>query len=128
MVVVLLAKVEDIMTRSLIIYPKPERHVSRAIATMVDRGIGSILIYDGKEWGIVTRKDIMKKVLAPGKDPKAVRCSEIMSKPLITIDRGADLKEAIKLMVERDVRRLGVTEKGKLVGFVSNRDIIRSYM
>jgi len=123
-----LAKVEDLMNRSLIIFTKPERHVNRAIETMVRRGIGSILIYDGKEWGIVTRKDIMEKVLAPGKDPKAVRCSEIMSKPLITIDRGADLKEAIKLMAKKDVRRLGVTEKGKVVGLISNRDIIRSYM
>jgi len=121
-------KVEDIMIRSLIIFTKPERHVSRAIETMVQRGIGSILVYDGKEWGTVTRKDIMEKVLAPGKDPKAVRCSEIMSKPLTTIDRGADVKEAIELMTKKDLRRLGVTEKGKVVGLVSNRDIIRSYM
>lgn len=123
-----MAKVEDVMTRSLIIYTKPERHVNRAITTMVHRGIGSILIYDGKEWGIVTRKDIMNKVLAPGKDPKAVRCNEIMSKPLITIDRGAEIKEAIDMMKEKDIRRLGVTENGKVVGLVSNRDIIRSYI
>ena len=124
----MLVKVEDIMTRSLIIYTKPERHVNRVMASMVKRGIGSILIYDGKEWSIVTRKDIMEKVLAPGKDPKSVRCNEIMSKPLIAIDRGADLKEAIDLMIEKDIRRLVVTENGKVVGLVSNRDIIRSYV
>jgi len=121
-----LAKVEDLMTRSLIVFTKPERHVNGAIASMMHRGIGSLLIYDGKEWGILTRKDIMEKVLAAGKDPKTVRCSEIMSKPLVTIDRDADVKEAIELMTKKDVRRLGVTEKGKLVGLVSNRDIIRS--
>jgi CBS domain-containing protein len=121
-------KVEDIMVRSLIIFTKPERRVSRAIETMVQRGIGSILVYDGKDWGTVTRKDIMEKVLALGKDPKAVRCSEIMSKPLITIDRGADVKEAVELMTQKGFRRLGVTEKGKVVGLVSNRDIIKSYM
>jgi len=121
-------KVEDIMIRSLIIFTKPERRVSRAIETMVQRGIGSILVYDGKDWGTVTRKDIMEKVLALGKDPKAVRCSEIMSKPLMTIDRGADVKEAIELMTRKGFRRLGVTEKGKVVGLVSNRDIIKSYM
>jgi CBS domain-containing protein len=47
---------------------------------------------------------------------------------LITIDKGADLKEAMKLMIEKDVRRLGVTEKGKVVGLLSNRGIVRSYM
>ena len=125
---IVLAKVEDVMTRSLIIYTKPERHVNRAIATMIHRKIGAILIYDGKEWGIVTRKDIMKKVLALGRDPKAVRCSEIMSKPLVTISRNADLKEAIELMTKKDVRRLGVTENGKIVGLISNEDILRSYM
>jgi len=51
-----------------------------------------------------------------------------MSKPLIAIDRGADLKEAIDLMIEKDIRRLVVTENGKVVGLVSNRDIIRSYV
>jgi signal-transduction protein with cAMP-binding, CBS, and nucleotidyltransferase domain len=126
--VIVLAKVEDVMTRSLIIYTKPERHVNRAIATMIHRKIGAILIYDGKEWGIVTRKDVVKNVLAQGRDPKTVRCSEIISKPLITVDRKADLKEAMQLMIKKDIRRLGVTENGKIVGLLSNEDILRSYV
>lgn len=120
-------KIGDIMTRSLIVYTKPERHANQAIETMVHRGIGSILIFDGKEWGLVTRKDILKKVLAKGKDPAKVTCKEIMRKPLITIDRSATIDDAVQMMVDKDIRRLGVTEGGKLVGFVSNRDIIAQW-
>lgn len=121
-------KIGDIMTRSLIVYTKPERHVNQGIETMVHRGIGSILILDGKDWGIVTRKDIVKKVLAKGKDPAKVTCKEIMTKPIITIDRNATINDALKVMVDKDVRRLGVTEDGNLVGLVSNRDILAQWV
>ncbi len=78
--------------------------------------------------GIITEGSVLRKVIAKRLNPEKVRVSEIMSSPLITIDEDASLYEAMKLMLEKDIKQLYVTKDGKVVGLVTQQDLIKSIM
>jgi len=75
--------------------------------------------------GIVTDRDIMKKVVARGLNPKNVRAGDVMSSPLISIRENGSVQEAAEKMRENKIRRLVVTNKGNVVGIISESDIVR---
>jgi CBS domain-containing protein len=92
---------------------------------MKDLGVGSVLVVeDGwKLRGIVTDRDIALTVAADIKDPRITFSSDIMTKDPITIDASADMNSALRIMKRAAVRRLPVTEDGKLVGLLSTADV-----
>jgi signal-transduction protein with cAMP-binding, CBS, and nucleotidyltransferase domain len=95
-----------------------------AAELMLVKNVGSVVVKDsGGFVGIVTERDLIRKIIASGKDPSSVKLGEIMSRPLITIDSGKGLGEATTLMVERKIRRLLVTENGKIIGIFTQRDL-----
>ena len=91
---------------------------------MVKNNVGSVIVSDaGAYVGIVTERDLLKKVIAPGKNPATVTLGEIMSSPLFTIDTSKGLGEATSLMLQHRIRRLIAVENGKMVGIFSQRDL-----
>jgi len=117
--------VRDIMTKDLISVKNTDQAI-KAIEVMTKKDIGSVVVTeDGKPVGILTERDIMKRVCPEKLCTEAVTAGEIMSKPLITIEAGAKLGEAALLMTEKDIRRLLVTEKGEVVGIVTQKDVMR---
>jgi CBS domain-containing protein len=74
--------------------------------------------------GIVTERDFVRRVAAK-KTPLDSKISDVMSRPLITIDPDASLKEAARKMVKRGIRRLPVVEQHKLVGIIVVSDFAR---
>ncbi|MBS7646659.1 MAG: CBS domain-containing protein [Candidatus Bathyarchaeia archaeon] len=118
-------RVRDVMTEGLISVEKTEP-VIKAINLMVEKDIGAVVVTEkGKPVGILTERDIMKKVCPKELCTRKVSVGEIMSQPLITVDADAKLGEAASLMIEKGVRRLLVAEKGKIVGIVTQRDLMR---
>jgi len=137
----------DFMTRNVITIPE-SRTMKQASKLMYEDNIGSIVILkegsgsnlDGnvsgsttekKEipMGIVTERDIARTVgfAAEHSIFGDIPLSEIMSKPLITIQAGASLKDAVVLMQQKDIRRLPIIDKdGKLVGIITEKDILRA--
>jgi CBS domain-containing protein len=102
----------------------PNTTVLEAAQLMKKRRIGNIIIVKEKQpIGILTESDILKKVVAEGKNAKDVRIKEVMSTPLIVIDPYVTLEEAIKTMGKCNVRRLPVCENGELIGIITNKDI-----
>lgn len=94
---------------------------------MVQNRIGSILVTEkGRAIGIVTERDMLERVLALGKDPLSVSVNEIMSRPIVSINKQAPILEAIRMMRRHNVRRLPVMENHKLAGLVTERDIIKA--
>ena len=86
---------------------------------------GSLLIVDGKiTVGIITERDLVIRVIANNL-PHTVPVSEVMSTPLITIDTDVTLKKAARIMVERRIRRLPVTENGGVAGILIASDVFR---
>jgi len=99
--------------------------IEKAARTMRDEQIGSILVSEkGEAVGIVTERDILYKVVAGGKDSSKLKLKDIMSKPLISIDSNAKVKEAIALMAKEGIRRLVVKEGKKVVGVISQRAVV----
>ncbi len=117
--------VRHIMTRN-IISVKNNTLVTEAASVMVRKDIGSVVVTrDGDPAGIITEKDIVRECCAKKLCGGDVKAEEIMSTPLITIDADASLGEAAMLMSDKKVRRLLVKEKGKIVGIITEKDVLR---
>ncbi len=78
----------------------------------------------GKYVGIVTERDLVRKVTHKALDPTSVSLKDIMSEPLITIDANAGLGEATALMASRKIRRLlAIDDDGNFLGIFTQRDL-----
>jgi CBS domain-containing protein len=101
------------------------------ISNLMKRGkVSSIIIIDqnSEPIGIITERDIVRRVISDGKDPKITKATDIMSKPLITIKEDTHLYEVAKKMVKHKIRRLPVgNDKNILIGIVTVTDIIKYY-
>lgn len=101
--------------------------ISEAARIMDHKLIGSVLIEENsKIIGIVTERDILRKVVAKGKNAETTMVKDVMSYPLVTIDANEDALEASRIMDEKRIRRLVVTENGKVVGKVTANSISRN--
>lgn len=98
--------------------------IIEAAKLMDKKEIGSILIEEnGKVAGMMTERDILRKVVAAGKKCEETTVKDIMNSPLITIDSNSSLEEASDLMASHHIRRLIVTEKDKIIGIVTARNL-----
>jgi CBS domain-containing protein len=80
----------------------------------------------GKAAGIITERDILKRIVAEGKNAEKTKVKHVMSTPLITITSDTDLEEAARLMFEKKIKKLAVIDHNRLVGVVSLTDIART--
>ena len=104
---------------------KQDVTIREAAELMKRQRIGSLLVEkDGQYIGIVTETDIVRKAAATGLDMKKEAVSTIASNPVITLDIYRTPQDAHDLMGEIGVRHLGVTDKGRIVGIVSVRDLL----
>ena len=100
-----------------------------AARLMVEKRIGSLIANrDGLPFGIVTERDLVDKIAAGAADPSKVTVAEMMTAPLVTIDASSPLIDAARRMVEKQVKRLVVTEHDKIIGIVSQTDLVQSIM
>lgn len=117
--------VRHIMTKN-IISVKNNASVVESASVMVKNDIGSVVVTkDGNPVGIITERDIVKECCAKKLCGGDLKVEEIMSAPLITIDADASLGEAAMRMSDNKIRRLLVTEKGKIVGIITEKDVLR---
>lgn len=117
--------VMEIMSRTPVTI-SPDETVDKAAAIMRSRDIGSLfVIADGRPSGIITERDVVTKVAAPNVLPQSVRVRDIMSAPVVSIHPHAEVVEAARVMSDRKIRRLAVVDKGKLVGVITENDILR---
>ncbi|HIE31040.1 MAG TPA: CBS domain-containing protein [Methanosarcinales archaeon] len=84
----------------------------------------AIVTEDGKPVGIITERDISRKLLPDDRKPSSVSLSEIMTSPLITIDHYTPISDAIQRMLSNKIRRLPVFRNDELVGIVTSQDIV----
>jgi CBS domain-containing protein len=103
--------------------------VADAIKLMKEKKVSSLLVKRrGQEdaWGIVTRKDVVNKIVDPGKNPKEVKVFEIMTKPLLMVSPGLALKYCARLFHNAGVRRAPVFDGKDVIGILSNTDIFNA--
>ncbi len=80
---------------------------------------------DGALVGVITRKTLVREVVATGRDPRSTRLHEIAEAPNATIDSTTPLIDAFAFLEEHDLERVPVTEAGKLVGVLSRSAVQR---
>ena len=116
--------VKDFMTKD-IITRDIQKTVLAAAMLMSEKMIGCLVVADGKmPVGIVTERDFVRRVVARNLSPD-MELSQIMSKPLITIDPDSSLRDAARLMLKNKIRRLPVIKENRLVGIVVASDFAR---
>lgn len=117
--------VRHIMTKD-IVSVESTAGVNEAMNLMVEKDIGSVVVTrDGKMIGILTERDVLKKC-CPRSQCAVMNAGDVMSSPLVTIDADAAIGEAADLMADKKIRRLLVTEEGKIQGIITERDVIRA--
>jgi len=99
--------------------------VMEAVRAMVDRNIGAVpIVHNGKLVGVFSERDLMKRVVAEGLDPRRTCLAEVMTEDPLTINTNEDLQNCMSLMRRHGFRHLPVCHEGQLVGIVSLRDIL----
>lgn len=116
--------VQYTMTRFLLKVPE-EAAVLEAARMMRNYRVGSLLVTRERDCvGIITERDMARRVLAEGLSPSTTTVGDVMSSPLITVESGKTVRDASALMREYWIRHLGVTQDGRLVGVVTLGDLM----
>ena len=122
--------VRDVMT--------PAPHIIDGLATVREamdlmrrENVSSVVIdrrHDGDEYGILVVHDIAEQIIGGDHSPDRTNVYEIMSKPVLTLDAMMDIRYAVRMLTRFRLSRALVTEKGKLVGIVTQRDLVFRYV
>ena len=95
-------------------------------ARLADPGVRAVLVCEeGELVGVVTRKTLVREIVAAGRDPATTRLGEIAEPPIFTFDADQDLESAFRELEDRDLERVPVTEDGRLVGILSRAVVQR---
>ena len=116
--------VSNYMSINYAVVPEDETAHHAAVSMQKAGSTEAIVMKDGKPVGIVTERDILYKVVAPGLEPKQVKVKTIMSAPVETVEETAKVEEAISRMSKLGLRRLAVTRNGQLVGLITQKAVI----
>jgi CBS domain-containing protein len=117
-------KVRDVMS-SPVITIRENDTVSKAAKLMSKHEIGCVVVL-GKEKepiGLITERDIVRRVAAKNLNPTETKASKVMSRPLATIGPEVDVTEVARMMRQLKRRRLVVIDEGKVIGIVTSNDI-----
>jgi len=118
-------KVESAMVKNVVTVDT-DATVKKAVEIMNKHEIGCLVVMKGNRLvGILTERDILKRVLGESRNPEKTKVSEIMTTPVITASPTTNLEEAAKLMFEKNVKKLPVVSEGKLVGLITLTDLAR---
>lgn len=117
-------KVEDIMTRE-VKTAKTEDTVFRVAGVMNKHEIGCVVVTENeKPVGILTERDILKRVVLKRRNPVETTVGQVMSKPLVTVKPRTPIKRAAHKMIESKIKKLIVTHSSSLLGILSLTDLV----
>jgi CBS domain-containing protein len=120
----LLSSSIDLILNTNIIILESTRFTDEALKFMKERNVRSVLAsHNGEVIGILTKSDILFKVISHGRNPSKIRICEIMSTPVLAIDPKATVQKALSLMDKHVVRQLIVSSDGAVLGIVSRDDM-----
>ena len=122
-------KIRDVMVKNVITV-EADYTVKHAGKIMSRCGIGCVVVLENdRVVGIVTERDLLKRIVAVARDPEKTLVREIMSKPVIAVGPDVALKDAVKIMFKHKIKKLPVVEGNggnkRLEGLVTLTDIVR---
>jgi CBS domain-containing protein len=116
--------VAEVMNKAVIIMDI-NSDIPAIASEMVSRDAGSVIVTENnKAMGIITERDFVKSIVTEDKRPSEIKASEILSTPLITVEPETSIVKASEIMLKANVKRLPVLENGRIIGVISNTDIL----
>ena len=117
--------VEDVMVKEVITIDVNVT-ITKAADVMNKFEIGCLIVVSkGKVSGILTERDLLKRVVAKGMDSSKLKVKDVMTSPLVVAEPKMDLGKAVKLMFQEKIKKLPVVEGERLVGLLSLTDVAR---
>jgi isocitrate dehydrogenase len=119
--------VNDLMTRSLITVGDDDS-VESAMHEMTQNNVSCIVVEPNKkgEWGIMTRRDIVTKIVHANRNTATAKVKDIASRPLFSVPAETTIREAAKILAEKNFSRLAIAQGDKIIGIVTETDIFNS--
>jgi CBS domain-containing protein len=118
-------KVREIMRHPVYVISE-DKTIDEAAKMMAQHEVGSLVVVnrENKPVGIITERDLVRRVMIKNLLPSQVKIKQVMSKPLITIPPDITVNEAARQMGRASVKKLVVVDRGKLIGIISSREVI----
>jgi isocitrate dehydrogenase len=119
--------VNDLMTRSLITVGDDDS-VENAMHLMTQNNVSCIVVEPNKkgDWGIMTRRDIVTKIVHANRNTATAKVRDIASRPLFSVPAETTIREAAKILAEKNFSRLAIAQGDKIIGIVTETDIFNS--
>lgn len=118
-------KLRDIMIKNVITIDR-DKNAQDVARSMAEHGIGSLVVVsDGKPIGIVTERDLVRKVCTKDIVTSKIPISDIMSSPVISAEPDMPIEIAVQRMFNNKIRRLVILESGKIIGIVTVSDLAK---
>jgi len=103
----------------------PSETVAEVARRMSARKVGAVLVVkDGELCGLFSERDLLSRVVAQERDPRATEVGEVATRDVVTIDADAPLRSVLQVFTENRFRHLPVLRDGKPVGILSTRDFL----
>lgn len=118
--------VGEVMTRKIISIAST-KNVLDAMHLMHQHGITSVLVEPDTtgEWGIMTMRDVLKRIVNANRAPEEVTVGDIATRPLIYVPIDTSLHDCSELMIKANIRRAVIREEGQPIGIISDTDIFQ---
>ncbi len=119
--------VGDLMTRTLITVTEDET-VEDAMHQMHQSNVSCIVVEPNKkgEWGILTRRDIITKIVHANRSTASAKVKDIASCPLFSVPAETSIREASRILADRNFSRLAIAQSDKVIGIVTETDIFNA--
>ena len=115
--------IPDVVQGQELVTLSESQTVREAARCMCDHQVGSVLVTrEGRLIGIFTERDIVSRVVAPGRDPDKTPLAQVMTQDPDTVVPRTTAIEALRRMQDGGFRHLPVVDHGRLIGIVSRRD------
>ena len=119
-------KVHEIMRPGFLFVLQRDATVAEATRLMTTSNIGIVAVLDGDRLvGVFSERDVVRRVVERGRDPRRTQLSEVMTTELIVADADEDYQKAMSKMDRANVRHLPVVSEGRLLSMISIRDLLR---
>jgi len=117
--------VRDAMTKDVKVV-REDTNMQEVVATMLKFDISSIVVVQKERpIGLVTHEDVLARIMQQDLLPSALTARQVMSAPVSTIGEEASIEEAAQVMARKKIKKLVVTQQGKLVGIITSMDLVR---
>jgi CBS domain-containing protein len=118
-------RIVDLVKARDVYFVEPERSVLDTAKYMADRNIGAVAVVRGDELiGIFSERDLMKRVVAAGKDPSTTTVAEVMTSDPLAVSPQAQIADCMRMMKEHSFRHLPICDGRKVKGLLSLRDLL----